>query len=54
MQPKSVKEVDERIKGFYEKAQEAARQRNFDYSIEMFNTALKHCPEISRCTTAAS
>jgi len=45
MQPKSVKEVDGRIKGFYEKAQEAARQRNFDYSIEMFNTALKHCPE---------
>lgn len=45
MQPKSVKEVDERVKGFYEKAQEAARQRNFDYAIEMFNTALKHCPE---------
>ena len=45
MQPKSVKEVDDRIRGFYEKAQEAARQRNFDYSIEMFNTALKHCPE---------
>lgn len=45
MQPKSVKEVSERVKGFYEKAQQAAGQRNFDYSIEMFNTALKHCPE---------
>ena len=45
MQPKSVKEVSERVKGFYEKAQQAARQRNFDYSIEMYNTALKHCPE---------
>ena len=45
MQPKSVKEVNERVKGFYEKAQQAARQRNFDYAIEMYNTALKHCPE---------
>lgn len=45
MQPKSVKEVNERIKGFYEKAQQAARQRNYDYAIEMFNTALKLCPE---------
>jgi tetratricopeptide (TPR) repeat protein len=45
MEPKSPKEVDQRVKGFYTKAQEAARQNNLEYSIEMYNTALKHCPE---------
>ncbi|MCM8530839.1 MAG: hypothetical protein NE330_06745, partial [Lentisphaeraceae bacterium] len=45
MEPKSPKEVDQRVRGFYTKAQEAARQQNLDYAIEMFNTALKHCPE---------
>ena len=45
MQPKSVKDISQRVKGFYQKAKDAAGQRNFDYSIEMYNTALKHCPE---------
>jgi tetratricopeptide (TPR) repeat protein len=45
MQPKSVKEVSQRVKGFYQKAQDAAGQRNVEYSIEMYNTALKLCPE---------
>ena len=45
MQPKSIKEVGERVKGFYQKAKDAASQRNHDYAIEMYNTALKHCPE---------
>ena len=45
MEPKSPKEIDQRVRGFYTKAQEAARQQNLDYAIEMFNTALKHCPE---------
>jgi tetratricopeptide (TPR) repeat protein len=45
MEPKSIKDVDQRVKGLYTKAQEAARQHNLDYAIEMFNTALKFCPE---------
>ncbi|MCH2207070.1 MAG: hypothetical protein MK132_14535 [Lentisphaerales bacterium] len=45
MEPKSPRDIDQRVRGFYTKAQEAARQQNLDYAIEMFNTALKHCPE---------
>lgn len=45
MEPKSPKDIDQRVRGFYTKAQEAARQQNLDYAIEMYNTALKHCPE---------
>ena len=51
MEPKSPKEVDQRVRGFYTKAQEAARQQNLDYAIEMFNTALKHCPEFREART---
>lgn len=45
MEPKSVKEVSERVKGFYEKAQQATRQNNYDYAIEMYSSALKQTPE---------
>lgn len=45
MQPKTIKEVSQRVRGFVEKAQDAAGQNNLDYSIEMYCTALKLCPE---------
>ena len=45
MQPKSITETNQRVKSFYTRAQDAARQQNHDYAIEMYQTALKHCPE---------
>ncbi|EDM29111.1 hypothetical protein LNTAR_14882 [Lentisphaera araneosa HTCC2155] len=46
MQPKTVKEVDERTRELYNRADEALQQKNYDYAIDLFQNCLKQVPAL--------
>jgi tetratricopeptide (TPR) repeat protein len=46
MQPKTVKEVDERTRELFTRADEALQQKNYDYAIDLFQNCLKQVPAL--------
>ncbi|WDE99166.1 hypothetical protein PQO03_15125 [Lentisphaera profundi] len=52
MQPKTVKEVDERTRELYTRAEEALQQKNYDYAIDLFQNCLKQVPALKEARTS--